>query len=146
MTWDITRIVMVASLLIFTGLFRWLPQAVPPIKLPAVIKSRDPDYYIENFNLTAMSEQGRPKYLLKGVGLVHLPNEENSRIDKPYLVQYEQPDAQNNSYTLTTADTGWISADGKRLLMSGNVQVVRGEDKNSVSTEVTANEMVVLLN
>ncbi len=147
MTWDITRIVIVMSLLVFTGLFWWLPQVLtaPAMKLTG-IKSHDPDYYIENFGVTAMSERGRPKYILKGTGLVHFPNEESTRIDRPYLMQYEQTGAQTDPPTITTADTGWISADGNRILMSGNVKVLKGPGQNSTSAEITANQLVILLN
>ncbi|HLQ26924.1 MAG TPA: LPS export ABC transporter periplasmic protein LptC [Acidiferrobacterales bacterium] len=147
MTWDITRIVIVMSLLVFTGLFWWLPQALtaPAMKFTG-IKSRDPDYYIENFGITAMSERGKPKYILKGTGLVHFLNEENTRIDQPYLMQYEQTGAQNDAPTITTADIGWISADGNRLLMSGNVKVLKGPGQSSASAEITANQLVILLN
>ena len=147
MTWDISRIALVTSLLVFTGLFWWLPQALTaPAMTFTGIKSRDPDYYIENFNITAMSGHGRPKYVLKGAGLVHFPNEENTHIDRPYLVQFGQAGAQNDPPTVTTADAGWISPDGNRLLMSGNVKVLKGAGQSSTSAEITTNQLVILLN
>lgn len=146
MSWDLSKIALVVSLLLFTGLFWWLPNTLvtPAMKFTG-IQSRDPDYYIENFRMTAMSDRGRPKYTLQAANLVHFPNETATRMERPHLVQYD-PDQAPDQATVTIADNGWISSDGKRLRMNGNVKVFRGENPESAAAELTTNELIVILN
>lgn len=142
MTWGVTRIVIVVSLLLFTGLIWWLPNALlkPAMRFTGM-ERRDPDYYIENFTVTAMNLRGTPKYILDAALLVHYPNEENTRLDRPRLVEYDAHDRQ----TVTTAERGFVSHDGKHLLMSGDVHVVRGKDDQAAGGEVVTNQLTVSL-
>lgn len=146
MTWDLTKVAVIVSLLLFTGLFWWLPNALvtPAMKLTG-IQSRDPDYFIENFRMTAMSDRGRPKYVLQAANLMHFPNETATRMERPHLVQYDPTEGPVQA-TVTVADNGWISSDGKRLLMTGNVKVFRGEDPGFSGAELVTNELTVILN
>ncbi len=143
MSWSFTKLVIVLSLLVFTGLFWWLPEALvePAIKLTGINRS-EPDYWIQGFTITTMNDQGRPKYFLRAQSLVHFPNEISTRIDRPYLVQYDQ----GNEPLVTTADTGWVSPDGKQLLMTGNVKIARGSDPDFASAEMMSNKVTVTLN
>lgn len=146
MSWDLSKIAIIISLLLFTGLFWWLPNSLvtPAMKFTG-IPSRDPDYYIENFHMTAMSDRGRPKYILRAATLVHFPNETATRMERPHLVQYDPAQGPSQA-TVTVADNGFISNDGKKLLMTGNVKVFRGEDPGFAGAELTTNELTVILN
>lgn len=146
MTWDKLAVLLVV--LIFFALFRWLPNALvaPAIKLTN-IKRHDPNYYIENFSVTAMNSEGTPKYTLQAKMLVHYPNDKNTRVEKPNLIQYEQKSPAKNAPTITTtADTGWISADGKKLLMVGNVKVMRAQDNEASQAQILTKQLSILLN
>lgn len=142
MSWAVTRIVIVVSLLLFTGLVWWLPNALlkPAMRLTGM-ERHDPDYYIENFTVTAMNLRGTPKYKLDATLLLHYPHEESTRLDRPRLVEYDA----NDNPTVTTADHGFVSRDGKHLLMSGNVRVVRGRDDKAAGGEIVTNQLTVSL-
>lgn len=142
MTWSLTKIILLLSLLLFTGLFWWLPEALvePAIKITG-LNRKEPDYWIKNFSVTSMNDAGNPKYRLQAANLVHYPNDISTRIDKPYLVQYDQGPAP----LITTADTGIVSPDGKRVVMTGNVRIARGQDAEFSDAEVMSHQVTVTL-
>lgn len=139
MTWAVTKVVIVISLLFFTGLLWWLPGQLiePAIQMTGAERS-DPDYFIENFTVTAMDERGEPRYELSALRLTHYPNDQQTRLDRPHLTQFDEE-------TVTTADRGFISPDGKTLLMRGNVRVTRANGGGHAGAEITTNELNVLL-
>ena len=142
MQWTLTRLVIALSLLLFSGLFWWLPEALvePAINLTG-LKANQPDYWIQRFHIVSMNDAGTPKFDLRAENLVHFPNTVATRIDKPYLVQYDQGAAP----LVTTADTGWVSPDGKKLLMTGKVKIARGHDPEFADAEVMSNQVTVTL-
>ncbi len=139
MTWAMTKAVIIISLLFFTGLLWWLPnKLIEPAMQMTGAERRDPDYFIENFTVTAMDERGDPRYKLSAQRLVHYPNEQRTRLDRPRLRQFTDD-------TVTTADRGFISDDGKALLMSGNVHVNRAHGGGYTGAEISTNELNVFL-
>lgn len=142
MHWTLTRIIIIVSLLLFTGLFWWLPEALvePAINFTG-LKANQPDYWIQRFHIVSMNDAGTPKFDLRAENLVHFPDNLSTRIDKPYLVQYDQGTAP----LVTTADTGWVSPDGKKLLMTGKVKIARGTDPDFADSEIMSNQVTVTL-
>lgn len=142
MTWSLTKIILLISLLLFSGLFWWLPEALvePAIRITG-LNRKEPDYWIRSFNITSMNDAGTPKYRLQAEGLVHYPGDVATRVDKPHLVQYDQGPAP----LTTTADTGVVSPDGKRIVMTGNVRIARGNDPEFSDAEVMSHQVTVTL-
>lgn len=140
MTWAVTKVVIVISLLFLTGLFWWLPEQLIQPAMEMTGERSDPDYFIEDFVVTAMDERGQPRYELRAARLTHYPNNQQTRLERPRLRQFDQN-------TVTTADRGFISGDGKTLLMRGNVRVNRAQaGAGSAAAEIITNELSVLLN
>ncbi len=73
--------------------------------------------------------------------MTHYPDNDTSELDKPYLVQYA-PDAPP---VHTRADHGTTHADGKTILMRGNVHVYRGTSGKDPGGEAVSQEMLVIL-
>lgn len=142
MSWAATRIIIVVSLLLFSGLVWWLPNVLlqPAIRLTG-IERHDPDYYIENFTVTSMNLRGTPKYKLEAALLLHYPHSENTQLNRPRLVEYDGRDGK----TVTTAERGFVSHDGKELRMVGDVHVVHPGDGRGASGEVVTHQLTVSL-
>lgn len=138
------RVVILAILGLLGVLSLWLPTAliVPVVKFDGAAR-HDPDYYVRNFTLRAMDARGQPRYLLSGASLNHYPDDDSTHLEQPRLTQY-QPD---QVVLYTTADRGRLSADGKELLMRGNVKVIRSgaAESGDGGGEVRTQEMSVLL-
>lgn len=142
MTWQLTKVVIAIALVLFLGLFWWLPDALvePAMKLTG--GSKEPDYWVTNFSVTAMGDNGTPRYILRATSLTHYPGDESTRLERPQLVQYDD----GKPPTVTVADTGRVSPDGKKLVMIGHVKIVREPDIGSAGGEVASNEITITLN
>lgn len=84
--------------------------------------THDPDYYVENFTATGMDPDGI-KYVLEAERLVHYPDDGSSLLDNPHVIQYESEQAPRHIY----AESGWLSGDGKDILLTENVRVIQGK-------------------
>lgn len=143
MTWQLTKVVIALALVLFLGLFWWLPDALvePAMRLTGT-GSQEPDYWVRNFSVTAMGDNGTPRYVLRAESLTHYPGDESTRLERPQLVQYDQGGVP----VLTVADSGRVSPDGKNLRMTGNVKIIRGPETDQPGGEVASNEVTVTLN
>lgn len=145
LTWDLTKIVLLVGLLVFTGLLWWLPnKLVAPAGGLVGAKHPVPDYYIDNFTVTAMNDAGLPKHTLQAKTLIHFPGNEKTQLDRPRLVQYPQ-NGSNGPPVVTVSDTGWLSGDGKLLVMSGRVEVARGGGAGFAGAEINTQQLTVSL-
>lgn len=142
MTGLFNRIAVVAVLIALAALTWWLPTALtPPDSLSENDSRHEPDYTIYNFTATEMNAQGLRKHELQAAKLVHYADDDTAELTQPYLVQYP-PDA---APVHTRADRGRVSANGKEILMQGNVRVTRGARGSDPAGEVQTREMRVIL-
>lgn len=145
LTWDLTKIVLLFGLLVFTGLLWWLPNTlVAPAAGLVGSKQPTPDYYIDDFTVTAMNDAGLPKHTLQAKALIHFPGNEKTRLERPRLVQYPQNGTEGPP-VVTVSDTGWLSGDGKLLVMSGRVEVARGSGAGFGGAQVHTQQLTVSL-
>ncbi|HEC14075.1 MAG TPA: LPS export ABC transporter periplasmic protein LptC [Acidiferrobacteraceae bacterium] len=132
---------LVAILGSFTFWLQWGLEEKPQ-EIAAPDERHDPDFYVENFSATGMDEQGRRKYTLEAERMVHYPDDNTALLDKPHIIQYERGRQPTHAY----AESGWVSADGDEVLLTGNVRVIRGKDRSGGGASVmTSNKMRIRL-
>jgi lipopolysaccharide export system protein LptC len=142
MTATLSRLALVAVLVLLAALSWWLPLRLTDRGPVFEGETRHaPDYVIENFTAIAMDAIGWRKHELRADRLEHYPDTDTVEIDKPYLIQY----VPGSPPTHTRAERGTASPDGKEILMRGNVRVTRGRGNGQVGGEVVAQEMRVIL-
>lgn len=111
-----------AILLLLAMLTFWLARgiAVDNQDAPAP-PSRDPDYIVERFTLTSLSETGAQRYVLSSQKMVHLPGDDSSLLTRPVLRQAQpgQPE------TRIRADRGVVTSGGEIAHLHDNVEVLR---------------------
>ena len=127
------RLVLLGVLGTMAALGIWMQVSLlePPVVKPALSSTHEPDYYIQQFTATGRDEAG-VIYVLKAERLVHFPDDNTSLLDAPRLVQYQGDQPSRH----TTSESGWLSGDGKDVLLTGNVEVTQnpsGEDPGSVT-------------
>ena len=86
-----------------------------------------PDYYVENFTAIGMNEKNSRTYLLEATRMAHYPDDNTALLDVPHLIQYQQGLPPRHVY----AESGWLSGDGREILLTGNVRVIQGQNKNT---------------
>jgi lipopolysaccharide export system protein LptC len=104
-------------------------------------ESNDPDYYIENFTAVGMDINGERQYVLEAERMVHFPDDDTSLLDKPHVIQYETGRAPTHIYS----ETGWVSANGDEVILTGNVRVIRGRDSTGSGGVTTTEKLKVVL-
>lgn len=121
----------------------WLTGTVAPPDAPTDPRARhEPDYVIERFTAWSMNERGGRRYRLEAERLVHYPDDDTAHLTRPYLVQYP---GDGGAPIHTRAEQGVMPGDGREILMSGDVRMVRGADPASAGGEVLAERMRIEL-
>ena len=72
---------------------------------------------------------------------VHFPDDDTALLDKPHVIQYEPEHAPKHIYS----ETGWISADGDEVILTGNVRVIRGRDSSGSGGVTTTDKLKIVL-
>lgn len=141
-TWTLSKLALTAILFVLGALSWWLPSTLIQ---PGMVFERqlrhDPDYYAENVNAVAMDENGEKKYTLVARRLTHYPDDQTVYFEQPDLTQYKPGAAPVHTW----ADRGRSAADGKQLIMTGNVKVVRGPNKDAAPVDISTRELTVVL-
>lgn len=80
-----TYITLVIFILIAIGSF-WFLQDLT--KEPVSDKEADshfPDYFMDNFSITSLNQQGEPEYILQAKKMLHYSDDDKAELEQPYL-------------------------------------------------------------
>ena len=114
-------------LLAVLGGTRWLIETSSRQGLPTEQEPHNADYFLENFTNTVMNDQGTPFRRLSADRMLHFPDDDSTELTNPHftLFQNELPLWQVQS------EQGWMSGDGKLLLLNGPVTIDRAKAPGS---------------
>jgi len=143
MSW-LERIVIFSVVIALVGLTAWMQSDLlgePENEEQVITENHDPDYYIENFSAVGMDTDGNRQYLLEADRMVHFPDDDTSLLDKPHVIQYEPGRAPTHIYS----ETGWVSANGDEVKLTGNVRVIRGRDDTGSGGVTTTDTLNIVL-
>ena len=107
------------SIIIIAALLFWGSQTWENKKAITHLQSSDPHYidvFIQDFTLTAMTEDGRPAYVLKAERLEHY-NDSDYAIIKSPIIELKQGD----QHWLINAKSGEIDDDRQSIMLRGSV-------------------------
>jgi lipopolysaccharide export system protein LptC len=102
----------------------WLKQAVqePPAK--STVRRHDPDYIVENFNITSYGPGGIAESTLAAAKMIHYPDDDSTDLVAPQMVQTRPGEPRMT----VTADRGTLSQGADELFLYGDVLLVRAAD------------------
>jgi len=139
----VIRWVTVFVLLLLLVLTSWIQDSLQE-KEPVKIKDRgEPDSIMWDFKRTDMNEKGLPKAKLEADLMKHYPLDDSVELERPVMEIY------NEDRVLPwhiTAESGWLSGDGEKLLLYGKVYIWRDEfhQKGENSVHETAREIELI--
>lgn len=111
------------------GLSFWLERVTQPQGIDKSGKYRhDPDYIVEGLTVRRFDTTGTLQHTLTAKSMAHFPDDDSTTAFAPHAVFHRQPPA-----TLT-ADTAWISKDGKEVRLDDNVRMTRAGTPETVVT------------
>lgn len=143
MNW-LERIIIFTIVIVLGGITAWMQMSFLEESTNeelVLAESNDPDYYIENFTAVGMDINGERQYVLEAERMVHFPDDDTSLLDKPHVIQYEPGRAPTHIYS----ETGWVSANGDEVILTGNVRVIRGRDSTGSGGVTTTEKLKVVL-
>lgn len=117
------RQILLALTLVLIGMAAWWRHSgeeASPELAPAPAERR-PDYTVDTLAATVMDETGAPARRLIAEELRHYADDGSSELSRPFLTVYNEavPPWEIRS------QSAWISADGERILMQGEVFIDR---------------------
>lgn len=137
------KLLLALALGFFAGLSYWLQFGLmdePDARVPGKLR-HDPDYYVENFRAVGMDDQGRRQFVIESERLVHYPDDDTGLLDKPHIIQYRLDGSPVHTY----AESGWVSANGDEVLLTGKVRMLSAADGKSAGGVMTTDKMRVNL-
>jgi lipopolysaccharide export system protein LptC len=139
-----TRKLLLALVLAAAAALSWwgARRLAAPEQAATVSPRHEPDYTIDNFVVTVLSEQGQTRYILRAARLEHYPDDGSSELDQPYLIEYGEPGSAPQH---TRADHGRMPKNRASIDLSGNVRSARGRDPKGAGGEIRAQRMHIQL-
>lgn len=133
--------VMLTAVFFAFGSF-WLVQLMNRDDSPSRIGGplNEPDYIVENFSFVRMDDTGKPRYVVSGRRLAHLPVGDVSEIDKPVL-QSTSPDRPRMTIV---ANQARIRHADDQVDLIGNVDLTRPAAPNVQALRVRTEALTVL--
>ena len=102
----------------------WLKQAVQEPPAQSTVRHHDPDYIVQNFNITSYGPGGTAQSTLAAAKMIHYPDDDSTDLIAPRMVQTRPGEPRMT----VTADRGTLSQGADELFLYGNVLLVRAAD------------------
>ncbi|MBC8021854.1 MAG: LPS export ABC transporter periplasmic protein LptC [Burkholderiales bacterium] len=130
-----------AALALLVVLTLWLNQLVQaPSARADGSKRHDPDLIVENFSARKLGDDGRVLYTLAARKMVHYPDDDSALLEAVRVEAYEPSQPR----MMITADHGRLEQGGDRILIEGNVVIVRDADAKHEAARITTDKLLVL--
>jgi lipopolysaccharide export system protein LptC len=130
-----------AVLAFLVGLTLWLNQLVQPQAARASGKLRhDPDLMVDDFNAQKLGLDGRVLYTLVARKMVHYPDDDSALLEQVTVEAFEPKQPK----VTATADFGRLEQGGDRVVIEGNVVVLREADAKTEPLRITTDRMLVV--
>ena len=130
-----------AALGLLVGLTLWLDQLVQPQSARADgSKRHDPDLMVENFNARKLGLDGAVLYTLTARKMVHYPDDDSALLESLTIEAFEPRQPRMT----ITAQNGRLEQGGDRVVVEGDVVVVRDADAKNEPARLTTGKLVVL--
>lgn len=132
------RLLLLLLIVLLSGLSGWLLDNLTEQDKEKQARPRhDPDFFMENFTVTAMNTTGTPRYKLSADKMKHYPDDDTSELSRPHIIVFR---AQTPPWIID-ANRGWISANGELVLLIGNVKVNRKASAETRAMSLTTEEL-----
>ncbi len=118
------RWITVVVLLLILVLTSWIHNSLQQDDTVKVKDRGEPDSIMWDFKRTDMDENGLPKAKLEADLMKHYPLDDSVELEAPVMEIYNE---QNVMPWHVTAERGWLSGDGEKLLLYGKVYIWRNE-------------------
>ncbi len=126
------RWVTILVLVVVVLLTSWVHTSLQKENMATQVKDRgEPDSIMWNFKRTDMDLDGLPKARLEADVMKHFPLDDSVDLESPVMEIYNEEGVMPWHIT---AERGWLSGDGEKLLLYGEVYIWRDQPNASKET------------
>lgn len=112
----------IALLLLVVALSWWLQRSAEPESQQAFEQMQhEPDYYMDEFELTSLNLAGKPAHKLYADNMKHYSTDDSATLERPHLVVFRNED----EFWDIRAESGLVLTGGETVLLQGEVTVLR---------------------
>ena len=129
----------VLVLLLLLVLTSWIHNSLREEETVQIKDRGLPDSVMWDFKRTDMDENGLPKAKLKASLMKHYPLDGSVELETPVMEIYNEDKVEPWH---VTAESGWLSGDGEKLLLYGKVYIWRDEAQNDKSGDQEENKEI----
>lgn len=127
-------------LMLVAGLSWWMLRSADPVSVSEGKKTRhEPDYYMEQFELTSLNELGEPAYRLDADNMLHYPDDDSATLERPHLVVFRG----EKEFWDIRAESGLVTNSGESVLLQGEVIILRINSDHPQALEVHTSDLMV---
>ena len=110
----------------------WLQDIFKETPIVKIKKDKHfPDYFMENFSITSMDENGQPSYVLTAQRMEHFADDDSAELVKP-LIEFQDT---NGNWSIA-ADRAHLLGDKSVIHLYDNVKVTRMNSASSGSLAI----------
>lgn len=99
-----------------------------------------PDFFLDDFILHVMGENGQPKHRIEGTRLVHYPDDDSAEVEEPRM-EIHRPEAAD---WRISARFAWIGPAGEQLRLQREVRVERAAGADTTPLTMLTEELLAL--
>ncbi len=132
----------IALLLVAVAALSWWLQRSPGPELQQQASDqtqREPDYYMERFELTSLNQDGKPAYKLYADNMLHYSIDDSATLEKPHLVLFRN----DEEFWDIRAESGLVSNGGESVLLEGEVIILRVNPTHAQALQVMTSDLTV---
>ena len=130
----------VLLLMLVAALSWWLQRSSVPDSPQALDQTQhEPDYYMEQFELTSLSLDGKPAHKLYADNMLHYPIDDSTTLEKPHLVVFRNEE----EFWDIRAESGLVSNGGESVLLEGEVIILRVNPAHAQALQVYTSDLTV---
>ena len=118
----------------------WLQRSAEPGSQQAFEEiQHEPDYYMDEFELTSLNLGGKPAYKLYADNMKHYSHDDSATLEQPHLVVFRNED----EFWDIRAESGQVLDGGELVLLKGEVIILRITPTNAEALQVYTSDLTV---
>lgn len=137
----ITAVIAVLLLAALAGATYWYSQTARLGALAGPVSREGPDVIGERVSLTQFDATGRAVNKLIGERISHYPSDDRAEVTQPRMVSLREDQPQINA----RADHALVEDSGKRVILTGDVTLIRAAGRDGEPTMRLTTERLVVL-
>jgi len=121
-------LILVPALLLLAVIY-WVSTTIePPTKKVKGTQRHDPDFIVEHFSATTLTEQGIPRFTMSAAKMLHYPDDDSTHLESIQLASVQPGRPTLRVFALN----GTLSDKGEDVFLRDHVQIIQ-EGKNRQS-------------